>query len=727
MAEPIHRILPLLQGARKTHSGWNARCPAHDDRQASLSISEGGEGRVLLKCFAGCKAEEIMSALGLGMRDLFSSKGEGGPSSSLKRVEHSNAHAKSCANKASFTVRQEVNCSNHAGLTLEVYAEAKRIPLQILRSFGPSQIYFDKSPVLRIPYRDSTGIEVAVRFRTAMDGPDHFRWRSGDKPCLYGLDRLSAAKARGFVLLVEGESDCHTLWACHIPALGLPGADCWKEPWANHLEGIPLIYVVIEPGRGGERLKEWLSKSRIRNRCKILTLEPHKDPSALYLACQADFIAFQERLREYMAEAIPWKDIERKAKEENLSEAYRASSHLIEDAQLIERIREAIACQGYAGDTRPPLLAYIAVTSRLLERPLNLAFVAPSAAGKNKAVDAALELMPPEAFFVEKAGSARALIYNEEDFEHRTVVVSEADSIPEDGPAASAIRSLAADNCMEYDVTERDERTARFITRRIKKPGPTGLITTSTRSLGEQMGTRLLDVSIRDDEEQTRAVMRIQAKRVKTHRHEGMDLAPFHALQRFLQNSSVKSIVIPFAEVLSDMVPAKMVRMRRDFPQLLTCIQAVALLYQVQRRAISEGCIEATLQDYALARDLLSPIFNAIEAGGITPAIRETVEALLPGEDLSEGELADRLNLAKSTVSYRVRRAIKGGWIKNSETRKGHPARLSRGDPLPDECTALPTTEELERRVSQCSDGIRQEAYPLPPSYEEPEILGIKR
>src|SRR5206468_614762 len=103
--------------------------------------------------------------------------------------------------------------------------------------------------------------------------------------------------------------------------------------------------------------------------------------------------------------------------------------------------------RGYAGDVTPAKQAYVAMTSRLLERPQNLAFVAPSAAGKNRAIDAALELFPEEAYYVEKAGSGRALIYSDADFQHRVVVVSEVDSIPEDGPAASAIRSIAADNC----------------------------------------------------------------------------------------------------------------------------------------------------------------------------------------------------------------------------------------------------------------------------------------
>ncbi len=40
-----------------------ARCPAHDDRLPSLSISNGNDGRLLLTCYAGCSFREIIQAL----------------------------------------------------------------------------------------------------------------------------------------------------------------------------------------------------------------------------------------------------------------------------------------------------------------------------------------------------------------------------------------------------------------------------------------------------------------------------------------------------------------------------------------------------------------------------------------------------------------------------------------------------------------------------------------
>ena len=64
-------FLNRLDGAKTQGDGWIARCPAHDDGKPSLSIKEGDDGRILLKCFAGCEAANIASALSLQVSDLF--------------------------------------------------------------------------------------------------------------------------------------------------------------------------------------------------------------------------------------------------------------------------------------------------------------------------------------------------------------------------------------------------------------------------------------------------------------------------------------------------------------------------------------------------------------------------------------------------------------------------------------------------------------------------------
>ena len=70
------QILDLLPDARQIGTGWKAKCPAHDDREPSLNITQGADGRTLFKCFAGCPTESICTALNITLADLFTGKPE---------------------------------------------------------------------------------------------------------------------------------------------------------------------------------------------------------------------------------------------------------------------------------------------------------------------------------------------------------------------------------------------------------------------------------------------------------------------------------------------------------------------------------------------------------------------------------------------------------------------------------------------------------------------------
>jgi hypothetical protein len=64
-------LIQELENVRRTRPGsWVARCPGHQDRDPSLSIRQAAD-RVLLHCFAGCGAADVLAALGLGWSDLF--------------------------------------------------------------------------------------------------------------------------------------------------------------------------------------------------------------------------------------------------------------------------------------------------------------------------------------------------------------------------------------------------------------------------------------------------------------------------------------------------------------------------------------------------------------------------------------------------------------------------------------------------------------------------------
>jgi hypothetical protein len=70
-------ILLRLQFVAKVRDGWMARCPAHDDKKPSLSVSTGDDGRTLLHCHAGCTLEAICAAMNMQSADFFESKTTG--------------------------------------------------------------------------------------------------------------------------------------------------------------------------------------------------------------------------------------------------------------------------------------------------------------------------------------------------------------------------------------------------------------------------------------------------------------------------------------------------------------------------------------------------------------------------------------------------------------------------------------------------------------------------
>ena len=73
-----------MRGVKQAGTGYMARCPAHDDRCASLSVASGKEGRVLLYCQAGCKTADVAAAIGLPMAGLM---GDGkGPQGGKARI-----------------------------------------------------------------------------------------------------------------------------------------------------------------------------------------------------------------------------------------------------------------------------------------------------------------------------------------------------------------------------------------------------------------------------------------------------------------------------------------------------------------------------------------------------------------------------------------------------------------------------------------------------------------
>ncbi|MFQ5732842.1 MAG: AAA family ATPase, partial [Planctomycetaceae bacterium] len=192
---PLERVLAALSNVRETGSRqWDARCPSHDDRKNSLSISVADDGRVLLFCHAGCEKPEIVESLGWTMADLFPQRNDAVP-----------------------------------------------------RSNGKSRI------VATYDYRDEQG---KLLFQVCRLMPKDFRQRRPDdkggwkwttkgvRKVLYELPELLKADASQPVFVVEGEKDVERLRSLGLVATcNAGGAGKWKPEYAKSLRGRHIVII----------------------------------------------------------------------------------------------------------------------------------------------------------------------------------------------------------------------------------------------------------------------------------------------------------------------------------------------------------------------------------------------------------------------------------------------------------------------------------------------------
>lgn len=199
---PLRTILRELKQVKRSGHGFVALCPGHEDDNASLSISEGKDGRVLLNCHAGCSADVVMLALGLPMTALF-------PPKDINRSPRTNGtHAESLKLTTSYD-----------------YTDAGgHLLFQVCRYIG-------------------TGGKKTFRQRRP-DGMGGWTYGLGDvKPVLYRLPEVMAAVESGrTVHVVEGEKDADALAGLGYIATTNPmGAGKWRDSYSDALKGAEVI------------------------------------------------------------------------------------------------------------------------------------------------------------------------------------------------------------------------------------------------------------------------------------------------------------------------------------------------------------------------------------------------------------------------------------------------------------------------------------------------------
>ena len=389
----------------------------------------------------------------------------------------------------------------------------------------------------------------------------------------------------------------------------------------------------------------------------------------------------EERLREEQA---------------RIAEDYAAAEHLLLDPGLLHEVAQTVEALGHVGDTRNALSLYLALTSRLTDNPIHTVVKGAASTGKSHLVETALKLFPPDGYEMLTGASPRALLYDEDlNLKHRALVMVEAAGLthPE---TAYIVRSLLSEGRVHYK-TVRDQMPVE-----LDLEGPTAFVTTTTKvRLDDELETRMLSLYSPDNPRYIRQALGAIARPYGTIRFPEPNLAPFEALQRWLQAAAECRVVVPYSDWLHERVPNSPARVLRDFKHLLTSIATVAILHQKQRNGDEDGRIVATVADYAMAYVLFNQTFRQAVAEGLTPVVRAHYRAVAELEEqkdfpITKAKVGRHLGKTKQAVSGSAGMDWllgKGHVVNDSKNPNQYDLRC--GEPLPDEVPPLPQPCEV--------------------------------
>ena len=348
-----------------------------------------------------------------------------------------------------------------------------------------------------------------------------------------------------------------------------------------------------------------------------------KDLGALLLKLEAlQHEQIEAALRPQEKAAVPMSEEER-----------REALELLQHPHLLARIVADVTELGVIGEEVNKLTAYLAATSRQLERPLAVIVQSSSAAGKSALLEAVLSLMPEEERVSYSAMTGQSLFYmGETDLRHKILAIAEEAGAEK---ASYALKLLQSEGQLTIASTGKDPATGRLVTQEYKVEGPVAiLLTTTAVDLDEELKNRCLVLSVNESREQTRAIHRLQREAETleglARRRRRAQLVKLHQnAQRLLRPLAV---VNPFAPRLTFLDGPT--RARRDHPKYLALIRSIALLHQHQRpiharelEGEREPYIEATLADIEAANALADEVLGR-SLDELPPQTRRVLVAL---------------------------------------------------------------------------------------------------
>ena len=289
---------------------------------------------------------------------------------------------------------------------------------------------------------------------------------------------------------------------------------------------------------------------------------------------------------------------------------------LLRDPDLASRIVGDVEAIGVVGEGDNALVAYLAMVSRLLDKPLAILIQSTSAAGKSTLMDALLSLMPESQRVQYSAMTGQSLFYlGEGDLRHKILAIAEEEGVRQ---AAYALKLLQSQGELTIASTGKDPQTGKLVTAEYRVEGPVMLcLTTTAIDIDEELLNRCLVLTINESAAQTAA---IQARQRQARTLAGLQtrvrsdhiLTAHRAAQTLLRPLAV---VNPFAESLT--FASDRVRLRRDHVKYLALIDAIALLHQHQRQVkeidvdgVAVDYIEVIATDIALANRLAHAVLG---------------------------------------------------------------------------------------------------------------------
>lgn len=225
MPDYLLRIIERLNDVTRSGTDkWKACCPAHDDKQASLSIGIGAGDKVLLHCFAGCTLDAICAALSITPQDLYPPKGtdySSAPREQWKQPDKTPVYDRPAA--AAQALGKIVATYSYTDEVGEVLYQCLRYEPKDFRQRRP-------------------------------DGQGGWVWSlKGVRRVLFQLPEvIGAIDARERIFLVEGEKDVLALRSMGLTATcNAMGANKWDPEYSNQLRGAHVVIVPDndDPGR----------------------------------------------------------------------------------------------------------------------------------------------------------------------------------------------------------------------------------------------------------------------------------------------------------------------------------------------------------------------------------------------------------------------------------------------------------------------------------------------